>query len=58
MQSQPLVVTSILDHAARWHGEQEVVSVTVEGAVEVSTYRQCHERSRLCALALTSLGVR
>ena len=58
MQQQPLVVTSILDHAAKWHGEQQVVSVSVEGAVEVSTYRQCHERARLCALALKRLGVR
>ena len=58
MQKQALVVTSILDHAAKWHGEQQVVSVSVEGAVEISNYRQCHERARLCALALKRLGVR
>lgn len=58
MQEHPLVVGSILDHAARWHPEQEVVSVSVEGAVQRSTYRQLHERSRLAALALRSLGVR
>ena len=54
----PLLVTNILDHAAKWHGEQQVVSVSVEGTVEVSSYRQCHERARLCALALKRLGVR
>lgn len=58
MQAHPLVVSSILDHAARWHPEQEVVSVSVEGAVERSTYRQLHERARLAALALRALGVK
>lgn len=58
MQEYPLVVGSILDHAARWHPEQEVVSVSVEGAVERSTYRQLHERARLAASALRALGVK
>lgn len=58
MQQHPLVVPSILDHAARWHGEQEVVSVSVEGEVERSTYRQLAERARLAALALRRLGIR
>lgn len=58
MQEYPLCVTGILDHAARWHGEQEVVSVSVEGALERSTYRQVSERARLGALALKRLGIR
>lgn len=58
MQEQPLVVTSILDYAAKVHGEQEVVSVSVEGAVERSTYRQVAVRAKLAALALKQLGVR
>eukprot|EP00887_Chlorella_sp_A99_P002331 scaffold10.g2331.t1 len=58
MQSWPLRVGAILDHAAKWHGEQEVISCNVEGDVSRSTYRQVHERARLCALALRRLGVR
>ncbi|KAL4431736.1 hypothetical protein ABPG77_002952 [Micractinium sp. CCAP 211/92] len=59
MQESPLVVTTILDHAARFHGEQAVVSVGVEErSVQVSNWRQVAERARLCALALRRLGIR
>jgi hypothetical protein len=30
MQHWPLVVTELVEYAARWHGEQEVVSKSVE----------------------------
>ena len=36
---------------------QVVVTRTVEGPVVRSTYAEVHERSRLCALALSRLGV-
>ncbi|EFN53923.1 hypothetical protein CHLNCDRAFT_48981 [Chlorella variabilis] len=58
MQDAPLVTTSILDYAAKWHGEAEIVSMTVEGQVEKSNWRQVADRSKLCALALKRLGVR
>jgi hypothetical protein len=58
MQQWPLVVPHILDHAARWHGEQTVVCRTTEGPMTVSTYTEVQERARLCALALRALGVR
>ena len=58
MQDYPLVVNSILDYAAKFHGEQEVISCTVEGGVHQYTYADMHKRSQLCALALHKLGVR
>lgn len=60
MQQQPLLVTSILDYAAKFHSEAEIVSVGGDepGRVDVSNYRQLAERARLCALALKRLGVR
>ncbi|CAL8464941.1 g4476 [Coccomyxa elongata] len=58
MQDHPLLVTNILDYAAKWHGEQVVVSRMVEGPILRTTYREIHERARLCALALQRLGVK
>ena len=58
MQDYPLVVTSILDYAAKFHAEQEVITRTVEGEVHRHTYADLHRRSQLCALALCKLGVR
>lgn len=30
MQHWPLVVTTLIEYAAKWHGEQEVICKTVE----------------------------
>lgn len=58
MQDYPLVVNSILDYAAKFHSEQEVITCTVEGSVHRYTYADMHKRSQLCSLALHNLGVR
>jgi fatty-acyl-CoA synthase len=51
MQDWPLLVHQVLDHAARWHGEREVVSRTVEGDIHRYTYRDLDRRSRALASA-------
>ena len=58
MQLVPLTVNSLLDYAARWHGQQVVVSKNVEGTVVKSTFRDLHTRSQLVAIAIQQLGVR
>ena len=58
MQRTPLTTSHIIDFAARWHGEAEVVGRTCEGATVVSSWRQVARRAKLCALALRRLGVR
>lgn len=58
MQDWPLVVPNILDHAARYHGEREVVTRSVEGPIVRSTYSQIHSGARKVAKALTRHGVR
>ena len=58
MQDWPLVLTKILDYAAKSHGEQEVITCTAEGPVHRYTYADMHIRSQSCALALQQLGVR
>jgi len=57
MQDWPLVVTSVIDHAARWHGEREMVTRTVEGPIHRTTYSELHARARRFAQALRRLGV-
>jgi acyl-CoA synthetase (AMP-forming)/AMP-acid ligase II len=58
MQDWPLVVSSIIDHAARFHGEREIVTRSVEGPIVRSTYAQVHSRSRRVAKALTRRGIK
>ena len=58
MQDYPLVVSSILDYAAKFHAEQEVISRTVEGGTHRYTYADMHKRAQLCSLAFHKLGVR
>lgn len=57
MMSQPLLVSSLLKHAERNHGDQEVVSRRVEGDIHRETYREMAQRTRQLANALTKLGV-
>ena len=58
MQEWPLVVPQILDHAARFHGEREIVTRSIEGPIVRSNYRQVHSGARKVAKALTRHGVR
>jgi fatty-acyl-CoA synthase len=57
MQDQPLMISSIITHAARHHPAAEVVSTTVEGAIHRTTYRDLERRCRRLARALQTLGV-
>lgn len=57
MQDWPLRVSTIIDHAARFHGEQELVTRTIEGPIERTTYASIHLRARKLAQGLRRLGV-
>jgi len=57
MMEQPLLISTLLTHAERHHGEQEIVSRRVEGDVHRSTYRELAERSRRLANALAARGI-
>ncbi|MFY7914798.1 MAG: AMP-binding protein, partial [Rubrivivax sp.] len=52
MQDQPLLISSLIEFAARHHGEAEVVSRRVEGDLHRCTYRDVAARSRQVAQAL------
>jgi 3-(methylthio)propionyl---CoA ligase len=58
MQQLPLLISSLLVHAERHHGEQEVVSRRVEGDIHRTTYRELAARARRLANALAALGVK
>lgn len=57
MMQLPLLISSLIVHAERHHGEQEIVSRRVEGDIHRTTYRELAARSRRMANALTALGV-
>ena len=57
MMQMPLLISSLLVHAERHHGEQEVVSRRVEGDIHRETYKEMAARSRQLAKALIALGV-
>lgn len=58
MQDWPLRVTTIIDHAARFHGDREIVTRSIEGPITRTTYGQVHLRARKVAQALTRLGIK
>ncbi len=58
MMHMPLTVTSILRHAANYHGETEIVTRSVEGPIHRTTYREVWKRSQKLAHALKRLGVK
>ena len=58
MMNMPLLISSLLRHAARHHGDAEIVSRTVEGPIHRYTYRDAHTRSCRLANALARLGVK
>lgn len=58
MMQAPLRIPSLLEHAARDHGDTEIVSRLVDGSVHRSTYGEALTRSKKLAQALGRLGVR
>ena len=57
MQDQPLLISSLIEFAARHHGDAEIVSRRVEGDLHRYTYREAAGRSRRVARALDALAL-
>jgi acyl-CoA synthetase (AMP-forming)/AMP-acid ligase II len=57
MQNQPLLLSSLLQHADRFHSNTEIVSRTVEGPIHRYTYKDAARRTRKLADALQGRGV-
>ena len=57
MQNQPLLLSSLLKHADRFHSCTEIVSRTVEGPIHRYSYADAARRTRKLADALRRHGV-
>jgi acyl-CoA synthetase (AMP-forming)/AMP-acid ligase II len=57
MQQRPLLISSLIDYAATWHGDRQIVSRDPEGRFHRSDYSQVAARAKRVAGALDALGV-
>jgi len=57
MQRHELLISSILEHAARHHGDGELVSRRADGSLSRTTYAALAVRARKLASVLRELGV-
>ncbi len=57
MMNTPLLISAIAEHGARFHGDREIVSVTVDNPRHRYSFRQAIDRSRQLANALDKLGL-
>jgi len=57
MQVSNFNLISVLQHAARWNGEQEIVTNSVEGGIHRTNYSELYNRVGQLANVLTNLGV-
>ena len=58
MMDVPLLISDLIKHAARNHGDTEIVSKTVEGDIHRYNFREAHARARRLAKVLQGLGVK
>jgi acyl-CoA synthetase (AMP-forming)/AMP-acid ligase II len=56
MMQMPLLISSVIVHAARHHGDTEIVSKRVEGDIHRYTYADAELRARKLAQAFARLG--
>ena len=58
MQDWPLTVDKLLDHAAAWHGDREIVTRLAEGPIVRTTYAELRRRAKKVSSALLAMGVK
>jgi acyl-CoA synthetase (AMP-forming)/AMP-acid ligase II len=57
MMDRPLLVSSLIEYAGRYHGDTEIVTRAVEGGIRRSDYAAAERRARQLAKAFARLGV-
>ena len=58
MQDGPLLISTLIEHASRFHKDAEIVSRTCEGPIHRCTYGDISRRAKQVANALAELGVK
>lgn len=57
MMTQPLLISSLIDHAERYHGQTEIISVETDGTVTQTNWAGIAQNARRMASALSGLGL-
>ena len=57
MMEQQLLISSIIEHAARYHGDTEIVSVNTDASQHRTNYASINSRAKQLASALTKRGL-
>ncbi|MEL6870343.1 MAG: 3-(methylthio)propionyl-CoA ligase [Pseudomonadota bacterium] len=57
MMNRPLLISSIAEHAQKFHPRSRIVSVTAEAGRHEYAYEDCFRRAKQVANALTDLGL-
>ena len=57
MMTSPLLISSLIDHAARYHGSAEIVSVNTGGGVEITSWSQIADNAKRLGAALQGFGL-
>src|SRR5471030_2875928 len=57
MMDRPLLVSSLIEYAGRYHGDTEIVTRAVEGGIRRSDYAAAERRARQLAKVFARLGV-
>ena len=58
MQDWSLTIDKLIDRAAAWHGDREVVSRGADGTIARTTYAEIHQRAKQVTNALKAAGIR
>ncbi|MGE3649307.1 MAG: AMP-binding protein, partial [Reyranellaceae bacterium] len=58
MQDRPLLISQIIDFAANYYPDVEIVSRTIEGPIHRYGYGEAHKRAKKLAEALQGLGIK
>ena len=53
MQDFPLRVTSIIDHAAKYHPERKIISKDTKGKITNTNYKEVHRNSKKVVILMT-----
>ncbi|MCR9125371.1 MAG: long-chain-fatty-acid--CoA ligase [Rhodobacteraceae bacterium] len=57
MMTAPLLISSLIDHAARYHGDTPIVSVNTTGGVETTSWAEVSANARRLGSALSAMGL-
>ncbi|ENX30367.1 MULTISPECIES: long-chain-fatty-acid--CoA ligase [Acinetobacter] len=57
MMFQPLLISSMIEHAGRYHADTEVISKNTDTSITVTNWGEIHQNSKCFANALQQLGL-